>query len=176
MSTDLTGTEDVENEATEWFQRHWDPSMPLGDWWRRLADSGFAFPPWPEDFGGRGLSGREAKAVLRARRAVGAYGPPNGVATFLVAPTLLVMGSPEQQRRHLPGIVERDIAVVVDGRARAVESVDGPNVELTADVTTFILLAAGRLDPQACLDDGRIAWAGDAEWGDHMARNLAYTM
>ena len=106
MSTDLTGTEDIENEATEWFQRHWEPSMPLGDWWRRLADSGFAFPPWPEGLGGRGLSGREAMAVLRARRAVGAYGPPNGVATFLVAPTLLVMGSPEQQQRHLPGIVD----------------------------------------------------------------------
>ena len=77
---------------------------------------------------------------------------------------------------HVTGTVERDIAVVVDGKARAVESVDGPNVELTADVTTFILLAAGRLDPQACLDDGRIAWTGDAEWGDRMARNLAYTM
>ena len=75
--------------------------MPLGDWWRLLADSGFAFPQWPEGFGGRGLSGRDAKAVHEARRAVGAYGPPNGVATFLVAPTLLVMGTPEQQQRYL---------------------------------------------------------------------------
>jgi uncharacterized protein (TIGR03083 family) len=77
---------------------------------------------------------------------------------------------------HVTGTVQRDIAVVVDGKARAVDSVDDPDVELTADVTTFILLAAGRLDPQACLDDGRIAWTGAAEWGDRMARNLAYTM
>ncbi len=97
---------DITTEATEWFQQHWDPAMPLGDWWRLLADAGFAFPQWPERFGGRGLSGRDAKAVQEARRAVGAYGPPNGVATFLVAPTLLVMGTPEQQQRYLPGIVD----------------------------------------------------------------------
>ncbi|MEM9464684.1 MAG: acyl-CoA dehydrogenase family protein [Actinomycetota bacterium] len=97
---------DITTEATDWFQTHWDPAMPLGDWWRLLADSGYAFPQWPEGVGGRGLSSREAKAVLAARRSVGAYGPPNGVATFLVAPTLLTMGSPEQQQRYLPGIVD----------------------------------------------------------------------
>jgi alkylation response protein AidB-like acyl-CoA dehydrogenase len=102
----VTDTTAIEREATEWFQAHWDPTLPLGEWWRLLADSGFAFPPWPEGLGGRSMSGREAKAVLRSRRAVGAYGPPNGVATFLVAPTLLVMGTPEQQQRHLPGIVD----------------------------------------------------------------------
>ena len=77
---------------------------------------------------------------------------------------------------HVTGIVERDIAVVVDGKARAVDAVDDPDVELTADVETFVLLAAGRIDPQARIDDGRITWSGDAEWGERMARNLAYTM
>lgn len=96
----------VERDAIEWFEGHWNPAMPLGEWWRLLADSGYAFPTWPEGFGGRSMSGREAKAVLSARRSVGAYGPPNGVATFLVAPTLLVMGSPEQQQKYLPGIVD----------------------------------------------------------------------
>jgi alkylation response protein AidB-like acyl-CoA dehydrogenase len=102
----MADTTDIEREAAQWFDAHWDPTRPLGEWWRDLADSGFAFPQWPEGFGGRGLSGREARAVLRARRAAGAYGPPNGVATFLVAPTLLTMGSPEQQQRYLPGIVD----------------------------------------------------------------------
>ena len=41
---------------------------------------------------------------------------------------------------------------------------------------TFVLLAAGRIDPQERIDTGRITWSGDAEWGERMARNLAYTM
>ena len=77
---------------------------------------------------------------------------------------------------HVTGEVERDISVVVDGKARPVESVDDPDVEITADVETFILLAAGRVDPQSPIDEGRITWSGDAEWGEHTARNLAYTM
>ena len=77
---------------------------------------------------------------------------------------------------HVTGDVERDIAVVVDGKARAVESVADPDVELTTDVETFILLAAGRVDPQSRIDGARITWSGDAEWGERMARNLAYTM
>jgi uncharacterized protein (TIGR03083 family) len=77
---------------------------------------------------------------------------------------------------HVTGAVERDIAVVVDGKARIVESLDDPDVELTADVETFILLAAGRIDPGERIGDARISWSGDAEWGERMARNLAYTM
>ena len=76
---------------------------------------------------------------------------------------------------HVTGDVERDIAVVVDGRARPVESLAHPDIELTADIETFILLAAGRIDPQPPIDTGRITWTGDTHWGEHMARNLAYT-
>lgn len=77
---------------------------------------------------------------------------------------------------HVTGDVERDLAVVVEGKARAVEAVDDPDLELTADLETFILLAAGRIDPQDRIDSGRITWTGDAEWGERMARNLAFTM
>lgn len=77
---------------------------------------------------------------------------------------------------HITGDPGADIAVVVDGRARAVPSVEGPDVELTADLETFVLLAAGRLDPQERIDSARITWSGDAEWGERMARNLAYMM
>lgn len=77
---------------------------------------------------------------------------------------------------HVTGDAERDIAVVVDGKARAVDSVDHPDVELTADVETFVLLAAGRIDPQSRIDEGKITWSGEPEWGERMARNLAYTM
>jgi len=75
------------------------------------------------------------------------------------------------------GGVERDIAVVVDGRAAAVDAatVTAPDAEVTADVMTFVMLAAGRIDPQEQIDAGTITWSGDAEWGETAARNLAYT-
>ncbi len=74
------------------------------------------------------------------------------------------------------GGVERDLAVLVDGRARVVDSVDSPDVEVTADLQTFMMLAAGRVDPQAQIDAGKITWTGDDQWGDTAARKLAYTM
>jgi hypothetical protein len=71
--------------------------------------------------------------------------------------------------------VERDIAVSVDGRATRVESVDSPDVTVTTDVRTFVMLAAGRIDPQEQIDAGKITWSGDDEWGRTAALNLAYT-
>ncbi len=101
---------DTYTEARAWYEANWDPQMALGDWWQSLADSGWAFPRWPEGFGGRGLTGREAKEAARARRDTGAYGPVNGVSTFLAAPTLLTYGTDDQKQRFMPGIVNgRDI-------------------------------------------------------------------
>ena len=76
---------------------------------------------------------------------------------------------------HVTGAGGRDIAVVVDGRATVVDSVEAPDVEVTADLTTFMMLAAGRIDPQEQVDAGRISWTGDPEWGERAALNLAYT-
>jgi len=79
---------------------------------------------------------------------------------------------------HLTGPLERDIYVKVDGRAALVEAADvpSPTAELTANSTSFIMLACGRIDPQAEIDAGRISWTGDAELGDKAARNLRFTM
>ena len=77
---------------------------------------------------------------------------------------------------ELTGPVERTFHVVVDGRAGRVETLADPDVTVRADSTTFALLACGRIDPQGPIDDGRIAWSGDGEWGDRAARNLAFTM
>jgi alkylation response protein AidB-like acyl-CoA dehydrogenase len=96
----------VDAEARRWFAEHWDPDLTVRQWWRMLADAGWAFPSWPEGFGGRGLDGAAARAAVRARVEAGAFGPPNGVATFLVAPTLMHYGTADQQARHLPGIVD----------------------------------------------------------------------
>ena len=81
-------------------------------------------------------------------------------------------------RADITGPLQRQIAVVVDGRARAVDpaSVASPDVVLAADSTTFIMLACGRIDPETKIDDGSISWTGDAHWGEHAARSLRFTM
>ena len=76
----------------------------------------------------------------------------------------------------LTGPIDRMFHVVVDGRAGRVDALDSPHVTLRADSTTFALLACGRIDPQDPIDDGRVTWEGDAEWGERAARNLAFTM
>jgi uncharacterized protein (TIGR03083 family) len=77
---------------------------------------------------------------------------------------------------HLTGPLKRDICVVVDGRARQVDHIDDPTAELTTGSTTFIQLAAGRIDPQEQIDAGTVSWTGDAVLGERAARNLRFTI
>lgn len=77
---------------------------------------------------------------------------------------------------ELTGPVERTMHVMVDGRAGSVESLDKPDVVVTANSVAFALLACGRIDPQGPIDDGLITWGGDVEWGEAAARNLRFTM
>ena len=103
MSTDVFT--DVRTEARAWIAANWDPQLPLGSWWERLATSGWGFPHHPTQWFGRGLSGDDAAAVAEELSAAGAYGPPHGIATMMVAPMLLELGTDEQRSRWLPGIV-----------------------------------------------------------------------
>tara|TARA_B100000700_G_scaffold321287_1_gene420261 strand:+ start:1821 stop:2609 length:789 start_codon:yes stop_codon:yes gene_type:complete len=77
---------------------------------------------------------------------------------------------------RISGAMERDMFVEVDGRAQVVDRITEPSVEVTADSTSFVMLACGRLNPQAEIEAGRIQWAGDNKWGETAARNLRFTM
>ena len=77
---------------------------------------------------------------------------------------------------HITGPVHRDIFVKVDGRATRVPALEHPDTVVTTDSLTFMLLACGRIDPEAAIADGRISWSGDHELGGRAARNLSFTM
>ena len=77
---------------------------------------------------------------------------------------------------HLTGPIIRELNVLVDGRAKQVDILEHPDVEIVTDSTTFIQLACGRIDPQAAIDSGVIRWNGDAHLGEQAARNLRFTM
>jgi len=74
------------------------------DWLRKLATRGWVAPAWPKEYGGAGMTVmqqfifNEEMARARAPR-------PNFLAIGLAGPTIIVHGSEEQKREHLPAIL-----------------------------------------------------------------------
>jgi len=95
----------VGDEATRWFNENWDPDLTLGEWWKLLAESGWAVPTWPANSFGRGVSSDEAKEVRSARSAAGALGPPSGIGVMMAGPTIVDHGTADQRSRFLPKMI-----------------------------------------------------------------------
>ena len=78
------------------------PSMRA--WEGELAQRGWIAPAWPEQYGGAGLSVmqqfifNEEMAEARAPR-------PGGIAIGMAGPTIITIGTEEQQAEHLPPIL-----------------------------------------------------------------------
>jgi alkylation response protein AidB-like acyl-CoA dehydrogenase len=73
-------------------------------WCRRLAAAGWTCLAWPEAHGGRGAP-LAAQVVFHEEYArADAPARVDHIGETLVGPTLIAFGTPEQQRRFLPGI------------------------------------------------------------------------
>ncbi len=96
---------EIEDVVRGWIDDNWDPDMRLGDWWQRLADSGYAHPMLPEHAGGKGWSQSQAMRVMRAIAAADVVGPPPGLGYMLAAPTIAEHGTAEQIERYIPPIL-----------------------------------------------------------------------
>ncbi|GAB3119546.1 acyl-CoA dehydrogenase family protein [Glaciibacter psychrotolerans] len=75
------------------------------EWNRHLAAHGWSCVGWPEEFGGRGLSLAQQVIFHEEYAKSGAPGRVNHLGEELLGPTLIALGTPEQQARFLPGIV-----------------------------------------------------------------------
>ena len=73
-----------------------------------LAAKGWIAPAWPKEYGGMGIGAVEqlvfGEELAYFRAPNGARGPAVGYA----GPTIMMYGSEEQKRRHLPGITNWD--------------------------------------------------------------------
>jgi alkylation response protein AidB-like acyl-CoA dehydrogenase len=80
----------------------------LQGWARTLGKQGWHGWAWPKQFGGPGWNAvqrhlfEEECALAGAPRVI-PFGP------VMVAPVIMAFGTPEQQRRHLPGIMSGDV-------------------------------------------------------------------
>lgn len=80
-------------------------------WFAELHDAGYAVPHWPAEWGG----GLPVQNQVILYQELAAHDAPRLVLAFVgihhAASTLLVAGTDEQRRRHLPAILEGEIWV-----------------------------------------------------------------
>src|SRR6478752_6624386 len=75
------------------------------DWMTRLATNGYVTPHWPRPWG-RDASPIEQLVIDEELKAASAPKPLNPIGIGWAGPTLLVAGTPEQQARYLPGLLD----------------------------------------------------------------------
>jgi alkylation response protein AidB-like acyl-CoA dehydrogenase len=79
-----------------------------GDWmkeWRhRVAAKGWVAPTWPKEYGGAGMGVKE-QFILNEEFAEAGAPQVGGFGVMMFRPTLIVHGTEEQKREHLPGIL-----------------------------------------------------------------------
>jgi len=131
------------------------------EWQARLADGRWVGVTWPTELGGRGAGAlahyvvQEELARARAPELVGRIG------INLVGPTLMAHGTPEQQSRWLPGILDASILFC------QLFSEPGAGSDLAAVATR-----ATRTDGGWLLDGQKVwtSYAQFADWGLCLAR------
>ena len=75
-------------------------------WNRHLAKAGLTCLGWPVEHGGRGLSVAHRVAFYEEYALAGAPDKVNHMGEELLGPTLIAYGTPEQQQRFLPHILD----------------------------------------------------------------------
>lgn len=152
----LAALSSVRAEARSWFESNWDPSLPLGEWWERLASSGWGFPSFPAPWFGRGLDPGDGAAVEDERRAIGAAPAPSTIGAKVIAPLLVEFGTDEQKSRYLWD--------TLTGRAVWCELFSEPGAG--SDLRS--LSTRARLDGTDWVIDGQKVWTSGApiaRWG-----------
>jgi alkylation response protein AidB-like acyl-CoA dehydrogenase len=101
------------SEARAWLEAN-VPAEPLRSfdtpegfeahraWERKLHAGGWAMVPWPVEYGGRGADLLEWLVFEEEYYRAGAPGRVNQNGIFLLGPTIMEFGTPEQKARYLP--------------------------------------------------------------------------
>ena len=97
----LPSIDEVRDEVRAWLAENFSPDMTVGEWWDKLARSGYAVPTFAEDAWGRGYDRARAMVVTDEIRRAGAIGAPSGLGYALAAPTIARHGSDEQKQNEL---------------------------------------------------------------------------
>jgi alkylation response protein AidB-like acyl-CoA dehydrogenase len=125
-------------------------------WFAELHSAGFAVPHWPREWGG-GMSVSEQIVLYQE---LAAHDAPRLVLAFVgihhAASTLLVAGTDEQRRRHLPAILDGEIWVQGFSEPEAGSDLASLRTTARRDGDTFVvngqkLWASGGMHADWCL-------------------------
>ncbi len=129
-------------EARAWLEAN-APSEPLEtfdkkagfeahrEWEKKLNDGGWAMVPWPVEYGGRGADLLEWLIFEEEYYRVGAPGRVNQNGIFLLGPTIMEYGTPEQKAKFLPTMASSEI-VWAQGWSEPNAGSDMANIQTTA--------------------------------------------
>ncbi len=129
-------------EARDWLEGH-VPDQPLASfdtpegfeahrrWEHTLNEGGWAMVPWPVEYGGRGANLLEWLIFEEEYYRAGAPGRVNQNGIFLLGPTIMEYGSPEQKARFLPAMASSE-EVWAQGWSEPNAGSDMANIQATA--------------------------------------------
>ncbi|GAB7068045.1 acyl-CoA dehydrogenase family protein [Mycobacterium hodleri] len=121
-------------------------------WNQHLAAAGLTCLGWPEEHGGRGLTVAHRVAFYEEYALANAPDKVNHLGEELVGPTLIAYGTPEQQKRFLPKIL--DVTELwSQGYSEPGAGSDLANVATTAE-----------LDGDQWVVNGQKVWTSLAHW------------
>ncbi len=142
---DLSYTPEQEafrKEARAWLEAHVPNEPPASfdtpdgfeqhrEWEKTLHAGGWAMVPWPTEFGGRGADLLEWLIFEEEYYRAGAPGRVNQNGIFLLGPTIMEYGTPEQKARFLPKMASSE-EVWAQGWSEPNAGSDMANIQATA--------------------------------------------
>jgi len=128
----------------------------LRAWTDKLHDAGYLCVSWPEEFGGRGLTGIEVAVMNEEFARAGVPRVTRGMGEWLVGPSIIVHGSDEQKAKFLPRIIS--------GKDRYCQGFSEPD----AGSDLAGLKTRGVVDGEEIVITGQKVWTSGAQMANMM--------
>ena len=131
-----------------------EESEPERQWREAMGARGWGVPTWPKEYGGGGLTRKQAAILNEELAKAGAYNPIGGMGVMMFGPTLLEYGSEEQRHEHIPPIAR--------GEVRWCQGYSEPNAG--SDLANLQTTAEDKGDHY--LVNGQKTWTSGGQWAD----------
>lgn len=129
-------------------------------WFERMRDRGWFAPSWPKEYGGGGLSPKEARILETEMARLGCRQPQYNLGVWMLGPVLVEVGTHEQKLEHLVPMMR--------GEQRWCQGFSEPNAG--SDLASLKTSAKRVTDEQgeAYIVNGGKIWTSDGDKGDWM--------